>query len=288
MKGRGSKAEKIRDVFRTLEAAMGAQHWWPAGSAFEVVVGAYLTQNTAWTNVERAMGNLRRAGVLSISGIRHTPLEELEQLVRPSGYFRQKAARLKRFVAHLDAHYGGSLETMFARPAVALREELLGLPGIGPETADSILLYAASREVFVVDSYTRRIFERHELAGAGADYDEIRLGVERALASEGGTGDAQLNGATEDRQGEAGRGYAMGEDASDSAGKPVAHAPSVASTMERSDLSRRYNEFHALIVQTAKHYCVKGTPRCEKCPLRTLLPRTTDLDDRVQIKTAIR
>lgn len=262
MRGAGSKAEKIRDVFRTLEAAMGAQHWWPAGSAFEVVVGAYLTQNTAWTNVERAMGNLRRAGVLSISGIRHTPLEELEQLVRPAGYFRQKAARLKRFVAHLDASYGGSLEKMFAGPAAALREELLGLPGIGPETADSILLYAASREVFVVDSYTRRIFERHELAGKAAEYDEIRLGVEGALAGDLGTGDAQRNGATLQAADDA-RGYA---------GAPVVHAPSLASAMERSELSRRYNEFHALIVQTAKHYCVKGTPKCEKCPLRTLLP----------------
>src|ERR1700694_3588601 len=125
MRGRGARAGKIRQLFRTLEAAMGAQHWWPAGSAFEAVVGAYLTQNTAWTNVERAMGNLRRAGVLSISGIRHTPLEELEQLVRPAGYFRQKAARLKRFVAHLDARYEGSLDAMFAQPAEALREELL-------------------------------------------------------------------------------------------------------------------------------------------------------------------
>ncbi len=108
------------------------QHWWPAGSAFEVVVGAYLTQNTAWTNVERAMGNLRRAGVLSISGIRHTPLEELEQLVRPSGYFRQKAARLKRFVAHLDAHYGGSLETMFAPSGGGAARGVAGAAGDWP------------------------------------------------------------------------------------------------------------------------------------------------------------
>ncbi len=269
MKGTGLRKKKIREIFRTLEAAMGPQHWWPAGSAFEVVIGAYLTQNTAWTNVERAMGNLRRAGVLSISGIRRTPLDELEQLVRPAGYFRQKAARLKHFVAHLDARHGGSLDAMFAHPSAALREELLGLPGIGPETADSILLYAANCEVFVVDSYTRRIFERHELAGVDAEYDEIRLGVERALAGDRVTGDAAFREAKlQEIQ------NAPDEDARGYPGAPVAHGPSAASAMERSELSQRYNEFHALIVQTAKHYCVKGEPRCDKCPLRTLLPPT--------------
>jgi endonuclease-3 related protein len=266
MRRKGAQAAMIREIFRTMETALGPQHWWPAGSAFEVVAGAYLTQNTAWTNVEKAMGNLRRAGVLSVAGIRNTPLEELEQLVRPSGYFRQKAARLKRFIAHLDASHGGSLEEMFAQPAEALRKELLGLPGIGRETADSIRLYAASCEVFVVDSYTRRIFERHELVESEADYDEIRLGVERALAGDCGTPhpglDAEISIAkappTEDGRRE------------DRA--PVPHLPSEASAMERSELSRRYNEFHALLVQTAKHYCVKGMPRCERCPLRSLLP----------------
>jgi len=237
---------------------MGPQHWWPAGSAFEVVVGAYLTQNTAWTNVELAMGNLRRAGVLSISGIRNTPLEELEQLIRPAGYFRQKAARLKLFVAHLDVQYEGSLERMFAGPTNKLRAELLGLTGIGPETADSILLYAGSHEVFVVDTYTRRIFERHALAEAGTEYERLRLGVQRALAAPIEAFDGP-NGQDE--------GFTA----------PLTHVPSTASQMARSELSRRYNEFHALIVQTAKHYCVKGQPKCEACPLRNLLPiRPTD------------
>jgi endonuclease-3 related protein len=256
----GERAAKIREIFHMMEAALGQQHWWPAGSASEVVVGAYLTQNTAWTNVELAMGNLRRAGVLSVAGIRNTPLEELEQLVRPAGYFRQKAARLKLFVAHLDARHGGSLEEMLSGPTKALREELLGLPGIGPETADSILLYAAGGEVFVVDSYMRRIFARHELVEADAEYDEIRLAVERALADDPGSpgSDAAKAEATNERW--------------DTPDGPVAHEPSAASAMERSELSRRYNEFHALLVQTAKHYCVKGTPRCEKCPLRSLLP----------------
>ena len=254
MRRKSSESRTIRRIFRTLEAAMGPQHWWPAGSAFEVVVGAYLTQNTAWTNVEQAIRNLRGAGVLSIPGIRGARIEELERLVRPAGYYRQKAARLKRFVAHLDARYGGSLETMLARPVEALREELLGMAGIGPETADSILLYAASREVFVVDAYTRRIFERHGLARTGTAYEEIRAGVETALAG---------CGAQDEPAPEAASRGALPE---------AAHAPSAASTMARSELSQRYNEFHALLVQTAKHHCLKAAPRCQSCPLRPLLP----------------
>jgi endonuclease-3 related protein len=243
---------------------MGRQHWWPAGSPFEVVVGAYLTQNTAWTNVERVMANLREAGLLSVPGIRDTPLDELERLVRPAGYFRQKAARLKRFVAHLDANYGGSLEQMFTRPTEALRDELLGLPGIGPETADSILLYAANREVFVVDTYTRRIFERHELAAPSAPYEEIRLGVQSAVT------EADLPAKPRGRPRPLPPPAAAQPDVRRE-GRPLPHAPSAASAMQRSELSQRYNEFHALLVQTAKHYCVKGKPKCEHCPLRAML-----------------
>ena len=266
----------IREIFCTLEAAMGAQHWWPAGSAFEVVVGAYLTQNTAWSNVERAIRNLREAGVLSIAGIREAPLEELERLVRPAGYFRQKAARLKRFVEHLDRRHGGSLEAMFATSPEELREELLGLNGIGPETADSILLYAASREIFVVDAYTRRIWQRHELARPGTDYDtdyeEIRAEVERALA------ELQPEAVREGVSAEGDHQQPRPGEKSAGAGHPETfiqisiHAPSETSAMARSELSRRYNEFHALLVQTGKHYCLKTTPRCELCPLQPLLP----------------
>jgi endonuclease-3 related protein len=269
-----ASAKKIRRILRTLEAAMGRQHWWPAGSAFEVVVGAYLTQNTAWTNVEQAIGNLRGGGVLSVSEIRNTPLEELEQLVRPAGYFRQKASRLKRFVAHLDVRYGGSLEAMFDRPTEALREELLGLPGIGQETADSILLYAASREVFVVDTYTRRIFERHGLANMDTKYEEIRLGVQKALSEEPVAELEPLATALHSSLG------AVREKTRSGGAVPqprpgdewTHHPPTAASQMERSQLSQRYNEFHALIVQTAKHYCGKTTPKCGSCPLLPLLP----------------
>jgi endonuclease-3 related protein len=266
MRRKSSETRTIQRIFRTLEAAMGAQHWWPAGSAFEVVLGAYLTQNTAWRNVELAMENLRRAGVLSIVGIRRTTLEELEALVRPAGYFRQKAARLKHFVAHLDARYEGSLEVMFAQPVETLRTELLGLPGIGPETADSILLYAAGSEVFVVDAYTRRIFERHGLAHTGSGYEEIRSAVETALAQEGSR--SHLNAANPEARRKDGAPTVL----SPAIPRLAVHAPSVASGLARSELSQRYNEFHALLVQTAKHYCLKAAPHCQGCPLRPLLP----------------
>lgn len=261
---------------------MGPQHWWPAGSCFEVVVGAYLTQNTAWTNVELAMEALRLAGALSVDGIRRVSLEELEGLVRPAGYFRQKAARLKLFVAHLDVRHGGSLEKMLEQPTDVLRKELLGLVGIGPETADSILLYAGNHEVFVVDTYTRRIFERHGLVDRETGYEEIRLAVQGALREEQLQDQDQQqnqrqqphpNAAKEETRREDG----APEPARIEGGSPrlklLTHAPSAASRMERSELAQNFNEFHALVVQTAKHYCVMSEPRCERCPLREMLPR---------------
>jgi endonuclease III related protein len=174
--------EAIRAYYHTLFSQWGRQHWWPARSRFEVIVGAYLTQNTAWTNVEKALSNLRRARRLTVSAIRRVPQSELEQLIRPTGYFRQKAQRLRTFVRFLDERYAGSLARMFARPTAELRDELLALNGVGPETADSILLYAGNHPVFVVDAYTRRILERHRIISSAADYEEIRLLFESALA----------------------------------------------------------------------------------------------------------
>lgn len=171
----------IRDFLRVLSDAWGPQHWWPAQSRFEVIVGAYLTQNTAWTNVERAMANLRRARVLSVKGIREIPIAELEALIRSAGYFRQKSQRLKTFVSYLDTNCRGSLDCMFAQPTQKLRHELLALNGVGPETADSILLYAGNHPVFVVDAYTRRIVDRHAILPLTASYEDIRLLFERAL-----------------------------------------------------------------------------------------------------------
>lgn len=163
---------QIRSYYRALFRAWGPQNWWPARSRFEVIVGAFLTQNTAWTNVEKALANLRAARLLSVKGIRDVRLAELERLIRPSGYFRQKAKRLKTFVNFLDQRYSGSLTRLFSRPTAELREELLQLNGVGPETADSILLYAGNHPVFVVDAYTRRILARHEILPEEAAYED--------------------------------------------------------------------------------------------------------------------
>src|SRR5260221_1129081 len=167
--------------YKALLARWGPQNWWPAQSRFEVIVGAYLTQNTNWRNVEQAVANLRRERALSRKGMRGLELPRLEELVRPSGYFRQKTRTLKTFLAFLDEKYAGSLERMFSRPTEELRAELLALNGVGPETADSILLYAGNHSVFVLDAYTRRVLERHGIIGPKAGYDEIRVLVEQAI-----------------------------------------------------------------------------------------------------------
>jgi endonuclease III related protein len=180
-----SSSQQIRRIYRTLSRTYGPLHWWPARTRFEVIVGAFLTQNTSWKNLEQALRNLRRAGVLNLSSMRRIPLGELEQLVRPSGYFRQKSARLKTFIAYLDESHGGSFSHMFTQPLEQLRSELLALNGVGPETADAILLYAGQLPVFVVDAYTKRIFERHGITSPGAKYDHVRNQVETAFTSFG-------------------------------------------------------------------------------------------------------
>jgi endonuclease-3 related protein len=173
---------QIRTYYGALFRAWGPQNWWPARTRFEVIVGAYLTQNTAWTNVEKALANLRAARVLSLQGIRDVRLAELERLIRPSGYFRQKARRLKTFVDFLDQRYRGSLIRLFSSPTAELREELLQLNGVGPETADSILLYAGNHPVFVVDAYTRRILARHAIRSEMTAYEDLRELFERSLS----------------------------------------------------------------------------------------------------------
>ncbi|NJC88487.1 MAG: endonuclease III domain-containing protein [Desulfuromonas sp.] len=164
----------IQSVFRQLEAHFGQQQWWPAETPFEVIVGAILTQNTAWTNVEKAIANLRAAGALSPTAIRRLPIGELELLIRPAGFFRQKAVRLRHVTTVLVEHYAGSVENLCAGSLDEARRRLLALPGIGPETADSILLYAAHRPSFVVDAYTRRIFARLGLLAGTESYEVVR------------------------------------------------------------------------------------------------------------------
>jgi len=164
----------VREYYERLLSVMGPQHWWPAENQFEIIVGAILTQNTAWSNVERAIGNLRAAGMLSHGAILKARMPRLAKLVRPSGYFRQKAKKLKAFCKFLEAEYGGSLEQMFKTPTAELREKLLAVFGIGPETADSILLYAGEHPVFVVDAYTKRILERHGWINSKAGYEHVQ------------------------------------------------------------------------------------------------------------------
>jgi len=211
--------------FTAMSQNLGSMRWWPARTPFEVIVGAILTQNTSWGNVERAIANLRSAQMLTPSAISAARMARLAALVRPSGYFRQKAKKLKAFVRFLQREYGGSLKRMFATPTEVLREKLLSVHGIGPETADSILLYAGEHAVFVVDAYTHRIFGRHGITNGKADYENVRALVEAALPR-----DSQL-----------------------------------------------FNEFHALVVNTAKNWCRKKEPRCAECPLGSLLPENSPL-----------
>ncbi|NCC51664.1 MAG: endonuclease III domain-containing protein [Spartobacteria bacterium] len=162
----------MMEVFEALYTRWGAQHWWPARTDMEMIVGAILTQNTAWTNVERAIARLRREKALSVRVIHHTPAERLAEWIRPAGYFNIKARRLRAFTALVVEQYGGSLRRLFRLPTLPLREALLSVNGIGPETADSILLYAAKRPAFVVDAYTRRVLSRHGWISPRATYDE--------------------------------------------------------------------------------------------------------------------
>ena len=160
----------LSDVYQRLFHAFGPQDWWPGDSPFEVIVGAVLVQNTAWKNVARAIENLREADLLAPEPLDEVPLEELEELIRPAGYYRLKARRLRNLLDFLRDRYDGSLEAMFAAGLSTLREQLLSINGIGPETADSILLYAAELPIFVVDAYTARVLKRHGWIEPEADY----------------------------------------------------------------------------------------------------------------------
>jgi len=196
---------------------LGPRDWWPAESPFEVIVGAILTQNTSWVNVEKAIDNLKRAGILTPVGIKHVDYDELAQVIKPSGFYRLKASRLKRFVDFFYDEFDGDMSRMRSQELGSIREKLLKVDGIGPETADSIILYALEKPIFVVDAYTKRIFSRHNLISDTWNYEEVQGMV----------------------MGELGRDVGM------------------------------YNEFHALLVFSGKHWC-RRIPRCAECPLEGL------------------
>ena len=172
--GRRDPSILLPSFYERLFSSFGPQGWWPARTPSEVILGAILTQNTAWANVERALARLRQRGLLSFRALERLPQRRLALLIRPSGYFNQKAKKIKHFLRFWRERCGGSLTRMFRWPTDRLREQLLTVNGIGRETADSILLYAGSHPVFVVDAYTRRILERHQLIRPAASYEEIR------------------------------------------------------------------------------------------------------------------
>ncbi|MFQ5596721.1 MAG: endonuclease III domain-containing protein [Nitrospiria bacterium] len=207
----------VLDIYRRLYEALRPQGWWPAETRFEVMVGVVLTQNTAWSNVEKAIGVLRRRDLLDLEAVRVTPEKVLARHIRSSGYFNRKAQRLKALVDFIVRTYGGALDRMFSQKGEHLRKALLAVKGLGPESVDSILLYAGDMPFFVVDTYTRRVFSRHGLVDAAASYGQVQ-------------------------------GYFMNR---------LPRDPAL------------FQEYHALIVKTAKQFCRKEAA-CTQCPLGNL------------------
>lgn len=177
-------APRLLDLFERLLAAFGPQHWWPGETPFEVLVGAVLTQNTNWGNVERAINNLKARGLLSLEALRALPTGDLAELIRPAGYYNLKAGRLRNLLDLLARDFGSDLEALWRLPLTQARAALLSSKGVGPETADSILLYAGGLPSFVVDAYTFRVLGRHGLAEPGLDYHCLRTRFMQNLPAE--------------------------------------------------------------------------------------------------------
>ena len=210
-------AEKwLRSVYGCLDAHFGDLHWWPGDSPIEIIVGAILTQSTSWHNVEKAIEALKDRELLSVSRIIEANDKVLAEVIRPSGYYNVKAIRLKNFCHFVQENYGGSLENMVADELRHLRDCLLLVRGIGEETADSILLYAGGKPVFVIDAYARRILGRHGFETEKASYGDLQAFF-------------------------------------------MAHLPPDAAL---------FNQYHALLVETGKQFCLKKQPQCEACPLK--------------------
>lgn len=164
----------VNKIYKMLFSYYGHRGWWPGDSPFEIAVGAILTQNTNWANVEKAISNLKQQGVLSARALHEMPLQDVASLIRPSGYYNIKAKRLKAFIGFLMAGYDGDMALMGKTATERLRVDLLAINGVGQETADSILLYALGRPVFVIDAYTKRVFSRHGIMDMRASYEEYQ------------------------------------------------------------------------------------------------------------------
>jgi endonuclease-3 related protein len=216
----------LKRAYELLWNRYGPQGWWPGDSTLEIMIGAVLTQNTNWKNVQLSIARLRDAAALDFDSLLRMPQPELEELIRPAGYFRVKARRLRNLLSCIDEDCRGDLAVFLDRPPDLLRELLLSVNGIGPETADSIVLYAARQPIFVVDAYTARILKRHSWIDVEADYSQLQEFFHDELPRD----------------------------------------------------EKLFNEFHALMVRTGKEYC-RPTPRCEGCPLESLLPPNGPAED---------
>jgi endonuclease-3 related protein len=226
--GASAHSETLYRFYATLIESFGPQAWWPARTRWEVICGAILTQNTNWRNAALAIKNLRKARALARRPLLQLALPELEALVRPAGFYRQKARALHNFAKWIEQAHGGSLDSLFSLGTAEARAQLLAQTGIGPETADAILLYSGRHATFVADAYTRRVLARHNLLSPTADYHTAQQFLHQ-------------------------------------------HLPS------REDM---FNEFHALLVETAKRYCRRNVMHCEKCPLGKYFEQNSKLEIR--------
>jgi len=234
------KEEKIYKIYNILFDTFGNQSWWPAETCDEVIIGAILTQQTSWKNVERAIDSLKNAGVCSLSAISGIEDARLEMLIKSSGFYRQKAKRLKNIALYIIENYGSDYkEGLFGKDIQNIRSELLNLNGIGRESADSIILYAASKPIFVIDAYTRRIFSRCGIIeDKDMDYDTLREIFENSISC-----------------------------------KFTYNSMSI----DSKKLAAIYNEFHALIVKLGKDYCTSKAPKCSVCSIRSVCNSSIDL-----------
>lgn len=227
-------AKGLESIYQKLYSYFGCQHWWPADSPFEVMIGAILTQNTNWLNVEKAINNLKKDKLLNPRALYKLPHKRLATLIRPAGYYNIKTKRLKNFLGFFIEHYGADPAKMSGIDTCVLRQQLLSVNGIGPETADSILLYALSRPVFVIDAYTKRILSRHHIISGDATYEETQDLFMKSLK-------AWVS--------------------------PARNAKAITERKKISNGVKLFNEYHALLVRVGKEFCLKNKPKCNICPL---------------------